>query len=581
MLQGWSVVDNTTGADWINVHLSLIAGAPQSFIQPLSQPIYSQRPHIAIAQEAQLAPQTHQSGEMNIPGNGNGGIIGTVTDPQDKVVVKAQVTATNTDTGVAFTRQTTSEGVYSIAPLPVGTYNVEVAARGFQRLFQENVHVDNASMFGLNMKLTVGGENMTITVTDAPPYLDTTDATLGGTIENQLYSSLPLSLQGGPRNPTAFQYLQAGARGMYGGTGQNNLNANYLEGVPANNMAAPIGGQAYAQAASASFAGNSQTEKFDDYFAYNLPEPVTIHKNESALVPIMQTRIDAERVTLWSRQQSIPLRAIWVTNTSKMTLDRGSFSIIEDGNFGGEGLLEPIHPMEKRLLSYAVDQAVRVTLDPQSNTNKVTSVSASRGIVILHNSQIAETTYVVRNAADEARTVVVEHPIRAGYSLDPDTIPAETTPSVYRFRVEAKPGETVRLHLTETEPGETRYQLSKSSDAQIAFFLDQTGHNPAFLAALQPIFDARRHVADMQELVNKASSRLDDLRSDEERQRANVTALENSDKASRERFVRDLNATEDQITAAQKDLATAQANLQTANDDLEDKIESMQIDQTL
>src|ERR1700761_8414647 len=61
-LQGWSVVDNTTGADWNNVQLSLIAGAPQSFIQPLSQPIYSRRPEIGIAQEAQLTPQTHDSG---------------------------------------------------------------------------------------------------------------------------------------------------------------------------------------------------------------------------------------------------------------------------------------------------------------------------------------------------------------------------------------------------------------------------------------------------------------------------------------------------------------------------------------
>src|SRR5581483_4782054 len=60
-LQGWSVVDNTTGADWDNVQLSLIAGAPQSFIQPLSQPIYSRRPEIPIAQEAQLTPQTHDS----------------------------------------------------------------------------------------------------------------------------------------------------------------------------------------------------------------------------------------------------------------------------------------------------------------------------------------------------------------------------------------------------------------------------------------------------------------------------------------------------------------------------------------
>ena len=62
-LQGWSVVDNTTGSDWLNVQLSLIAGSPQSFIQPLSQPIYARRPEIPISQDAQLTPQTHESGD--------------------------------------------------------------------------------------------------------------------------------------------------------------------------------------------------------------------------------------------------------------------------------------------------------------------------------------------------------------------------------------------------------------------------------------------------------------------------------------------------------------------------------------
>lgn len=195
-----------------------------------------------------------------------GGIQGTVTDPQGKVVVKAEVTATNTDTGVAVKVITTSEGVYAFNDLQVGTYNVEVVAKGFQRLIQENVDVDNASMFGLNLKLTVGGDQQTITVTDAPPYLDTTDATLGGTIENELYTSLPLSMQGGPRDPTAFQYLMpgvqenpanatnqgvtAGSSGIYGGTGQNNLNANYVEGVPVSNIAAQGSGTQVATAVS-------------------------------------------------------------------------------------------------------------------------------------------------------------------------------------------------------------------------------------------------------------------------------------------------------------------------------------------
>ena len=92
-LQGWAVVDNTVGTDWNNVQLSLIAGSPQSFLQPLSQPIYSRRPEIPIAQDAQLTPQTHESGNTNASpqvagvasmsgmGSGNGvpgGVMGSI-----------------------------------------------------------------------------------------------------------------------------------------------------------------------------------------------------------------------------------------------------------------------------------------------------------------------------------------------------------------------------------------------------------------------------------------------------------------------------------------------------------------------
>ncbi len=194
-----------------------------------------------------------------------GGIQGTVTDPSGAGVGKAEITATNTDTGVQTKKTSSGTGTYSIQPLQAGNYNVEVVAKGFQRLLQENVTVDNASMFGLTLKLTVGGENTTVTVTDAPPFLNTTDATLGGTIENELYSELPLSMSGGPRDPTAFQYLMPGVQenpsnsgnsfdssgnitagasgatnggsGIYGGTGQTNLNENYIEGVPVSNIA--------------------------------------------------------------------------------------------------------------------------------------------------------------------------------------------------------------------------------------------------------------------------------------------------------------------------------------------------------
>jgi predicted nucleic acid-binding Zn-ribbon protein len=111
--------------------------------------------------------------------------------------------------------------------------------------------------------------------------------------------------------------------------------------------------------------------------------------------------------------------------------------------------------------------------------------------------------------------------------------------------------------------------------------LNETNNSDAIKRALQPILDARRHVADMQEAVDNLNAQLETLHSDEARQRENITALASADKASRDRFVHDLNATEDEIAAAQKSLNTAQNNLRAAQDDLSHKIEGLQIDETL
>jgi hypothetical protein len=121
----------------------------------------------------------------------------------------------------------------------------------------------------------------------------------------------------------------------------------------------------YEYAASASIAPDTHTANFDDFFEYRINQPITIRKNESALVPILQAKVSADPVTLVSYSNgrtSQPLRALWVTNTCGLTLGRGSFTIIEDGNFG-EGLLDPVHSDEKRLLSYVADQAVHVAAE--------------------------------------------------------------------------------------------------------------------------------------------------------------------------------------------------------------------------
>lgn len=127
---------------------------------------------------------------------GTGTIEGTVTDSTGAVVVAAEASALNVATGTKTVRLTTKDGLYSLSPLDAGDYTVTVSARGFEKLVRENVHVDGLQVLALNIALKVGAASQTITVSEEPPPLETSNATLGATLENQVYQSLPLEMGG-------------------------------------------------------------------------------------------------------------------------------------------------------------------------------------------------------------------------------------------------------------------------------------------------------------------------------------------------------------------------------------------------
>ncbi|MCU1257888.1 MAG: hypothetical protein JWO80_773 [Bryobacterales bacterium] len=179
---------------------------------------------------------------------GSGTIQGTVSDPTGAVIGGASVTATNTATGVQTVRQATAAGFFVLSPLPAGEYRVTVTATGFQSLVQEHIVVDALATVGLNPTLNVGAAAETVTVSGAPPVLQTDDATLGVTMQNNVYDSLPLAMNGGPRDPTQFVNLipgvQAGQTQAAGTSfasfngGQTYQNEVYIEGIPMTNAAA-------------------------------------------------------------------------------------------------------------------------------------------------------------------------------------------------------------------------------------------------------------------------------------------------------------------------------------------------------
>jgi hypothetical protein len=121
-----------------------------------------------------------------------GSIAGTVKDQTGAVVNTATVKATNVDNGYSRVAPTNGYGEYRIDYLPVGKYSVEVAAAGFERFVQQNLSLDVDQVVTLEITLTVGAQSQTVTVTTAPPLINTSDAVLGRTIGREELIGLPL-----------------------------------------------------------------------------------------------------------------------------------------------------------------------------------------------------------------------------------------------------------------------------------------------------------------------------------------------------------------------------------------------------
>jgi hypothetical protein len=459
LLQGWAIVDNTIGEDWKDVQLSLIAGAPQSFIQDISQPLYARRPEIALPESAMLTPQTHE---------------GTMKQ----------------------------EGPPPPPPPPPGS-----AIGGA---------VGKLEQFGYGARarandLAVSSEQV------------------------QVNAAAPMST---PAKSRSFDRLEQ-----------------------------------FAQLQNAQVA---QAQELGDYFEYNIKQAITIGKNQSALVPILQSRIEADKVTLWTANANQPaLRALWVKNASGLTLDSGTFNIIDTGTFAGEGLIETIHPNERRLLSYAADTAVRVTSQAESKDLPVSRVQILKGVMFLSREHRDKVKYIIRNSDTASRQVVIEHPVRAGWKLVESNKPEETSASHYRFRVSIDPDKTNELTVEEVHQDVSRSMLTDITEHQVEVLATENVMTPELQAAFRRVLEQKNQISKLQSDAQTRQKELGAINNDQARIRENMKALKGSveEKALVARYTRQLDSQEDRLNLLHKEIAVLGEKQALEQQKLEDMVQ--------
>lgn len=160
----------------------------------------------------------------------NGTFTGTVKDQQGALVIAATVRAINLDTGFTQSAETNADGVYRIQNLPVGRYKVEVIASNFKKFVQENLVLAVDQTEALNITLAIGAQSESVTVTEAPPIVNISNAELGRIVQPEEIIGLPLV----NRDANAQISLTAGVQSNTASTSATNPNFQF--GLPSTQV---------------------------------------------------------------------------------------------------------------------------------------------------------------------------------------------------------------------------------------------------------------------------------------------------------------------------------------------------------
>jgi hypothetical protein len=551
LLQGWAIIDNTVGEDWDKVQLSLVAGAPQSFVQNLSQPYYARRPVVGMPENASVSPQTHES--TLIPG---GGVLsGRVVDQSGAIIANATVRAFDTNNRLAAEARSNSEGVYEFSSLPDGAVRLDVESPGFQR-----ASITGVTAGRQDVRLQLGSAAQTITVSAQVAAEMQTDSAMATTTSGRMAGS-------------------GGALGSGAALGSGRQVGN----APRPTMIGDgVGSGSGGGIGPGSFQPAAVPQELGDLFEYKLKDPISIPKNHSALVPIVQAEIAAEKVSIWNDRAGLPRpqRALWLTNSSGNTLDGGSFSVMEEETFAGEGIFDPIRPAEKRLVSYALDLALNASSRNNVEAQRVTHVSVSQG-VMKQTSEIRESkTYTFRNEDTSARSVIVEHPVRGGYTLRGDSRPDETTADWMRFRLHVDPKQTATLVVEESRPLETTYQLTNVDPQQVELFVRQRSIDKTVEDALRKVLARKAAIAELDSQKEGRDGEMTRIFDDQQRLRENMKALKGSaeEKALLQRYTQQLNEQETRLETLRKEVAQLEQQSASAQEALDKMIAELSFD---
>ena len=313
--------------------------------------------------------------------------------------------------------------------------------------------------------------------------------------------------------------------------------------------------------AAAATAGAAASEG-DVAANFTLPHPVDLRAGSTLSVPFIDTEIEAERVALWQPGRGIhPTAAFRIRNSATATLPAGLITLYDrEAGYLGDARLPATPVGEQRLASFALDRkvAVQAETEPSQALTQITVVDGvARATVIAREV----TTYTIKGAPDAARSVIIEHPRREGWTLTASARDSET-PTAYRLKVAVPAGGTAETRAVLEHVQIDAYDLVDADEALLVRWA-ALATDPELGGKLKTLSRARAEVAAATRTVEEIAEREEKVQAEQERIRSNLGAVPKDSELAR-RYLTRMGGQEDELAKLAAARAEAESGLKAS-----------------
>jgi hypothetical protein len=320
-----------------------------------------------------------------------------------------------------------------------------------------------------------------------------------------------------------------------------------------------------------------------DLFEYKIDQPVTVPRDRSALIPILQTRMEGERVSIYNEgnRRDRPMGGMLLKNTTPLTLEDGALTVIDGDAYAGEALMERLKPAEQRLISFALDLGTLVNIRIKEDRAPAFLVRAINGVFQAHYYQTNQKIYTLTNQTDKARVVYIEHPVRQDWALSDDTQkPDGKSARYYRFRVPLEPHQKIELPVTERRALMDTYALVNFSRQDLELFISRNYIDADTRVVLEKIIDLKSQTASAQARLEAIDREVTEIGEDQQRLRDNIKALTATAEAKQliTRYVAKANDQETRLEQLNKDKRSVNDEVATLHAELEKTVRGLALD---